>query len=98
MLIRLALAALFVGLWLAPVQAQEVRAAEQALKRGDFQKARKLARGAIEAGTRRGSELAPLYLLEARASAGLHDAAGALQAFVNLLGLAPEFKLEKTAP
>jgi tetratricopeptide (TPR) repeat protein len=106
MLARLALAALFVGLWLSPVRAQQdTRAAEKylaaadvSLKRGQFEKVLKFARVAIEAGTRSGSELAPFYLLEARASAGMRNAEGALRAFTNLLALAPEFKLEKTAP
>jgi hypothetical protein len=105
MLARLALAALFVGLWLAPVRAQDTRAAEGflpaadvSLKRGQFEKVLKFARTTIEAGTRNGRELSPFYLLEARARAGLKDAAGAQRAFVNLLGLTPEFKLEKSAP
>src|SRR5688572_28044104 len=102
MLTRLALATLFVSLWLSPVRAQDtssaegyLRAADVSLKRGQFEKVLKFARSVIEAATRSGKELSPFYLLEARARAGLHDAEGAQRAFVNVLGLSPDWKLDK---
>jgi hypothetical protein len=94
---RLALAALCAWSWIAPAAAQDTRAAEVALAHGDFDKALQLVRSAIEAGTRTGAELSPLYGLEARAHAGLHEAEGTLRAFTCLLALSPEFRLEKGA-
>jgi hypothetical protein len=81
-----------------PARGQDTRAGEAALSRGEHQKALRLASDALEAGVRTGAELAPIYLLEAKSRAALNDAEGTLRAFMRLLAVDPQFRLDKAAP
>ena len=88
--------ACLVALLRAPLVARAQEGSRHA--RSELESTRRDALASIEAGTRTGGELAPLYLALARSAALLGDEEQARRAFTVLLALEPGFRLDREEP
>ncbi|WP_236607460.1 tetratricopeptide repeat protein [Sandaracinus amylolyticus] len=80
-------------------QSQEVaRTAETARRRGEHERARRIARDALEQGTSEPDDVAALQRVIGLASAALGDADAARDAFTRLLAITPDVRLDTDLP